>query len=238
MPAENQSRHSPPTTTTEERRLVFCSSDLSRLAHLQDEAARYGYRTVCATRTAMARELIAAEPAAAVILDLLLGDGDGISLACELRKIYPWLPVTVLTTETRNTSAHADPVNTWISSASRQARLIFALKHALRRWEGEPPRILYLDAGDHSAGLLRATLPETVCLFRARNPLEARIAMAVREFDFAIVNAEQPLYDGNDCRALSGRPLAINNGDASTLLSTLIENLRTPARTTHSSAIC
>ncbi len=226
------------TASTATRAILLCSSDLAKLKPLCDVVAQRGFRTVCATRRSTVHELIADKTLSAVVLDLLLADGDGISLACELRTTYPWLPVVVLTTETPASVHRPETDADWLRGASAQARLIFALKQAIGRWDGEPPSILYLEEDDQTAALMRNTLANRARLFRARSILEARIAMAMREYDIAVVNAAQVLPDRNDYCRLSGRPLAVNSAGAANPLAILIDNLRKPSPAPHSAAIC
>jgi CheY-like chemotaxis protein len=73
---------------------------------LRRDLVALGYEAVEADAAAAARELLAARPVAAVILDLMLGDSDdGFQLLAWIRQEQPLLPVTVLSAA-RTASAH------------------------------------------------------------------------------------------------------------------------------------
>jgi hypothetical protein len=224
--------------TDSTRRILLCSSDFTKLKPLSDQIERQGFRPLCATHADMARKLLVDAPVCAVILDLLLADSDGVSLGLELRKTCPWLPVLVLTTETNPAAQTANDSPAWVSRVSAQARLIFALKQACRAWEGVPPRILHLEENDESAALLRGTLEDRASLFRARSIPEARIAMAVRDYDIAIVDTAQVLPGAGQQTALAGKPLSIDTSTAGNPLAVLIDSLRVELRVPQPQVLC
>lgn len=234
MPTDSRSRDTSTGPAAAPRRILLCSSDIAKLDPLHTELTRHGLTPLRATHGRAARALIAAEPVSAVLLDLLLADGDGISLAWELRKTYPWMPVLVLSTESPAPVTDGSAL-AWLSRATGKARLIFALKQATRVWDGEPPSILFVEDDDQTAQLIQSTLAERARLFRARSVLEARIALSLRDYDFAVVNSAQVMPNPNDHRALSGKPLAIDGGTA---ISMLIEHLRKPQPLPETPAIC
>jgi len=160
-----------------------------------------------------------------VALDLLLSDRDGISFALELREEHPWLPVLVISTTIAGKRLDGGP--DWLARSTDHARLIFALKQAGQRSAGRAPRILHVEADDSLASLVQNTIGKQTRLFRARSAQEARIAMALRHYDLALIrtpateNADRPV-----AAARGKAPLCINTGGNADPVVTILNNLR------------
>ena len=165
-------------------RLLLCSSDTGKLEPLRQRFNAASIKVDCATGAEQACELMWQQHYDGVAIDLLLADRDGISFALELRQEHPWLPVLVISTTQRD--QRPDTGTDWLVRSSDYARLIFALKQAGQRSAGRAPRILHVEDDDALASLVQNTIGRQTCLFRARSAQEARIAMALRDYDLAV----------------------------------------------------
>lgn len=206
-------------------RLLLCSTDTEKLEPLHQRFNAAGIEVDCTTRAEEACELMWKQHYDGVAVDLLLSDRDGISFALELRQEHPWLPVLVIST-TRH-AQRLDRGPDWLAHSADHARLIFALKQAGQRSAGRAPRILHVEDDDDLASLVQNTIGKQTRLFRARSAQEARIAMALRDYDLALIRTH--IAEGNaDLTATASRqtPLYIDTGNGTDPVVTILNNLR------------
>ncbi len=123
-----------------------------------------------------------------VAIDLLLADRDGISFAMELRQNIPGCRSWLSRQHSKPDRLEQEP--DWLSRSSDYARLVFALKQAGQRSVGRTPCILHVEDDDRLAELVQNTIGQQTQLFRARSAQEARIAMALRNYDLALVRTQ------------------------------------------------
>ncbi len=166
-------------------RLLLCSSEARKLAPLQQRLIAAGVEVDCAIHAEEVRELLWQQHYDGVVVDLLLADRDGISFAMELRQEHPWVSIMVVSTTEQRQPADRGP--TWLNRSADYARLIFALKQAGQRSAGRAPNILHIEDDDKLAELVQNTIGRQTHLFRARSAQEAKIAMALRTYDLALV---------------------------------------------------
>ncbi len=206
-------------------RLLLCSSDTGKLEPLRQRFNAASIEVDCATGAEQACELMWKQHYDGVAIDLLLADRDGISFALELRQEHPWLPVLVVSTTQHD--PHLDTGTDWLARSGDYARLIFALKQAGQRSAGRAPRILHVEDDDALASLVQNTIGKQTCLFRARSTQEARIAMALRNYDLALIRA--PVRQTGTALTTSWShksPLHIDTGSGADPVLTILNNLR------------
>ncbi len=215
-----------PSTVTNISRLLLCSSDKTKLQPLQQRLNAAGVEVDCATEADEARELLWNRHYDGIALDLLLADRDGISFAMELRQEHPWGPILVISTT--QTSEHTDSGPDWLSRRTDYARLVFALKQAGQRSAGHPPCILHVEDDDSLADLVQNTIGKQTTLFRARSAKEAQIAMALRNYDLALVRTQLPLLSTqlHGHTAFQQQTLCINTDAGSDPFLLILDNLR------------
>ena len=204
-------------------RLLLCSSDYRKIGPLQQRLESAGVQIDCATHAEDARELLWTNHYDGVAIDLLMADRDGISFAMELREEHPW--VSILVISTTQGCAHPDTSPDWLNRSADQARLIFALKQAGQRSAGRAPSILHVEDDDDLAALVKNTIGKQTSLFRARSAQEAQIAMALRNYDLALVRTQAVADSWQEHTAASQTALCVNT-DAADPVLTILSNLR------------
>jgi DNA-binding NtrC family response regulator len=177
-----------PVTPTSISSLLLCSTDTGKLDPLQQRLAAAAVEVDSAIHADKARELLWNRHYDGVVVDLLLADRDGISFAMELRQEHPWVPIMVISTTEQRMRADKGP--SWLARSTDYARLIFALKQAGQRSAGRTPNILHVEDDDGLAELVQNTIGRQTHLFRARSAQEAKIAMALRTYDLALVRTQ------------------------------------------------
>jgi DNA-binding response OmpR family regulator len=176
------------STESKISRLLLCSTDTQKLEPLQQRLSAAGLEVDCATRAEDARGLLWSRHYDGVAVDLLLADRDGISFAMELREEHPWVSILVVSTTQNNVNNESGPA--WLNRSADYARLVFALKQAGQRSAGRAPNILHVEDDDRLADLVQNTIGKQTRLFRARSAQEAKIAMALRNYDLALVRTQ------------------------------------------------
>ena len=226
-----------PSTETNISRLLLCSSDKTKLQPLRQRLIAAGVEVDCATEAEQARELLWNRHYDGVALDLLLADRDGISFAMELRQEHPWVPILVISTT--QTSERTDNNPNWLSRCTDYARLVFALKQAGQRSAGHPPCILHVEDNDSLADLVQNTIGKQTTLFRARSAKEAQIAMALRNYDLALVRTQLVSLSTqwSDHTSSRQQTLCVNTDADSDPLLIILNNLRR-TRYVHEPAYC
>ncbi len=206
-------------------RLLLCSSNLENLEPLRQRLTAAGTEVDCATQAEQARRMLWETHYDGVAVDLLLADRDGISFAMELRHEHPWVSLLVISSTTQNpprTSASPD----WLNRSTEYARLIFALKQAGQRSAGRAPKILHVEDDDTLADLVKNTIGKQTQLFRARSAQEARIAMALRSYDLALIRTETPQACDWAQPANGPRALTVNTDANADPVLSLLNHLR------------
>lgn len=217
-------------------RLLLCSSDREKLEPLRKRFHAAGVEVDCVTRAEDARQLLWEQHYDGIAIDLLLADRDGISFAMELRQEHPRTSVLVISTT--RTTEQGDSGPDWLSRSTDYARLIFALKQAGQRAAGRPPKILHVEDDDSLADLVQNTIGNQTRLFRARSAQEAQIAMALRDYDLALIRTDVPQTNISWRDTLTGNPpLEISTDPRNDPVLNILNNLRRPAFV-HEPAYC
>lgn len=218
-------------------RLLLCSSDKQKLEPLRQRLNAAGVEVDLAIQADEARDLLWNKHYDGVAVDLLLADRDGISFAMELRQEHPWMSILVISSTENKQHANAGP--DWLARSSDYARLVFALKQAGQRSAGRSPSILHVEDDDSLADLVQNTIGKQANLFRARSAHEARIAMALRTYDLALVRTQVSILSDQWKRELSNdrQTLCVDTDASADPFLTILNNLRRSAFV-HEPAYC
>ncbi|MEE9492357.1 MAG: response regulator [Gammaproteobacteria bacterium] len=170
-----------------ENQILICTSSEIKGQHLSEKFRKAAAGSSIAYTTSQAINLLEEQPIIAVVVDLMMNDCDGISFALQLKEDLPWLPVIVMTTDQLETGASQSD---WLTRNRVHTQLEFSLRHASLNQKTRSAQILHLEMNDETASLVQNTLGTTTEVFRARSLQEANIAMALRQYDLALISSD------------------------------------------------
>ena len=187
--------------------ILVCDDDwdVARLLSLMLEGE--GYRTDVAHDAAGARRLLGERSYAAMTLDLVLPDQDGIALIRELRRDeatcrLPIVVVSVRADEGRTElNGGAVGVVDWLVKPIDEDRLIAAMDRAVRAPLGRGARILHVEDDPDLQRVVAAIVEGDALVEQATDLAAARERLTRERFDLVILDLALP--DGSGLELLS-----------------------------------
>jgi PAS domain S-box-containing protein len=187
--------------------ILVCEDDrdVARLLSLMLE--REGYHTDVAHDAAKARLLLRERSYAALTLDLVLPDQDGVTLIRELRReeATSRLPIVVVSVRAEEGAAElnggAVGVIDWLVKPIDEDRLMQAVERAVRGQLGGRARILHVEDDPDLHQVVAAIVGGDARIEQALNLAEARERLARERFDLVILDLALP--DGSGLELLS-----------------------------------
>jgi DNA-binding response OmpR family regulator len=186
--------------------ILVCEDDWD-VAHLLSlMLERDGYQVDVAHDAAEARRLLRARPYAALTLDLMLPDQDGVSLIRELRgsEATSRLPIVVVSVRADEGQAElnggAVGVIDWLVKPIDEDRLRRAMEQAVRAPLGAGARILHVEDDPDLQRVVAAIVDRDAVVEAALNLAEARERLARQRFDLVILDLALP--DGSGLELL------------------------------------
>lgn len=173
-----------------------------------------GFETDVSYSAAHALELLRAREYAAVTLDLMLPDRDGISLIRELRaqESTRALPIIVVSAKAeqgkQQLNGDAIWVADWLEKPIDQDQLVRAVEHAARHAPHSKPRILHVEDDPDVLDVVEAILTDAAEITAARDYAGARALLEQDAFDLVILDPALPDGSGTDLLALLHRDSA------------------------------
>lgn len=172
---------------------------------LGDRLRLEGFVTDVALNAAEAVARVAATPYAAILVDLQLPEGDGISLIKQLRaqpQIYNALLV-VLSADAKQAHGMERPATLlnildWLDMPIDVARLVRVLDRPIVRNGSTRPRILHLDSDRNALRAVAKALSARAEVMSVDSIEEARSALAANRFDVAVLDVALALGSGFD----------------------------------------
>jgi PAS domain S-box-containing protein len=187
-------------------RLLVCEDDRDIALLLRLMLEREGYQVEIAANAAEAKHKLRAGGFAAITLDLLLPDQDGLSLLRDLRGLEETrqLPVVVVSARAEQGRVEwqggALGVLDWLAKPVDPRRLSLAVRRAVAGAADERPRILHVEDDLDLQEVVAAIVGETAEVLRAVSLLEARQLLAQWRFDLVILDLV--LLDGSGLELL------------------------------------
>ena len=202
------------TSACIDNQILICTSSETKGQHLSEKFRKAATATSVVYTSSQAIKKLEEQTIIAVVVDLMMNDCDGISFALQLKEDLPWLPVIVMTTDRLETgSSQSD----WLMRNRIHTQLEFSLRHASLNQKTRSAQILHLETDDETASLVQNTLGTTTAVFRARSLQEANIAMALRQYDLALI--------GSDYTATTS-DLASDSADTASHLLSILGNFK------------
>jgi PAS domain S-box-containing protein len=206
LPEWGAALEEPPPEEEARARILVCEDDrdVARLLSLMLE--REGYQADVAHDAAEARRLLRERSYAALTLDLVLPDQDGVSLIRELRRdeATSRLPIIVISVRAQEGAAElnggAVGVIDWLVKPIDEDRLMQSLERAARAPLGGLARILHVEDDPDLQRVVAAIVDGDARIERALNLAEARERLAGERFDLVILDLALP--DGSGLELL------------------------------------
>jgi len=191
----------PEPVTNGRPRILVCEDD----AHVYRQIVRAleagGYAVDVSPTLERARRLLATRTYAAITLDLVLADGDGIELLADLKRDGISIPVIVISGSNRDLGRAAVLVTDVIAKPFREERLLDAIRSVVGQTPETPPRILHVEDDSDLRRIVRRTLPGDWEVSGAESMRQARKLLAENTYDAVVIDLELP--DGSGAELIS-----------------------------------
>ncbi len=181
-------------------RILLCEDDADLAAVMRDRFCQEGFATDVVRTTASAIAQATTTAYSAILVDLQLPDGDGISLIQALRA-QPQYGDTPIVVVSANPGRGRDDVRSssldvldWLSKPLDIPHLLRKLRPLIARNAGTRLRILHLDDDPDVLGIVAQSLDVDAQVVSVATVDDARRALATSNFDLAVIDL--PL-DGN-----------------------------------------
>ncbi len=176
-------------------RVLLCEDNPEAAIVLVDRLSQEGFLTDVALTADEAVTRVAATSYAAILVDLQLPEGDGISLIKQLRaqpQIYNTLLV-VLSADLDPAHDEAQPstllnILDWLDTPIDVARLVRVLDRPIARNGNARPRILHVDSDPELLRVVAKELGAKAQVMSVDSIDEARRALAANRFDVAVLD--------------------------------------------------
>ncbi|GLK57434.1 hypothetical protein GCM10008170_34540 [Methylopila capsulata] len=185
--------------------ILVCEDDAIIGAILSEQLSEAGFRTILAT-TARSAKAAATGDVQAILVDLRLPDGHGITLIRDLRAsaATATTPIIVVSAEAdagrRDARAAMLDVVAWLEKPVDVQRLSGLLRDRLRP-RGGRPKILHVEDDADLCKVVTAAVAPIADVVSARSLIEARARLVDTSFDLAIIDVA--LGDGSGLELLA-----------------------------------
>jgi signal transduction histidine kinase len=171
-------------------RLLLCEDDLEAALTLREELRRVGFATDFAYSEAEALTCAATTQYRAILVDIHLPDGDGISLIARLRELPQYRDTTIIVVSADPSRGRDDlrasklNVLDWLCKPVDFDCLMRLLTQPAAGAAGKRPRILHVDEDD----LIARALGEIADVVTVNSIEAARRALMASDFDLAVLD--------------------------------------------------
>jgi len=187
-------------------RILVCEDDLNFSKAIRHMLQRDGARVDAAGSIGEALELLGKHSYQALVVDLLLPDGNGLDLIREVRARHGIadLPVVVVTGSSLESRSEAGALNVidWIDKASLDApRLAAALAQSAAQSASRRIRVLHVEHEADLRELVAVSLRHVADVEAAETVSKARELLAANRYDAVILDITLP--DGSGAQLIS-----------------------------------
>ncbi len=179
-------------------RILVCDDDPQAADMVRSALERNGCRVDTAASLLAARELLAKNDYAAMTLDLMLPDGDGVAFFDELRSNpntlqIPVIVISISALERREAyTGSAMHVVDWISKPVNDLRLDWAIRRAIAMRRTAVPRVLHVEDDSDLICLLATALRGRAELVCAPTLRQAEELLAKESFAAVVLDIGMP----------------------------------------------
>ena len=208
--------------------VLLCEDDPDVSAWLSARLVNNGFRVDIAASASEALQRADGGSYAAVLVDLKLPDGDGISLIQQLRGRPAYVDIAIVVVSgnpargLKDARASTLDVLDWLDKPVDLERLLGALKRPRVRNGKERPRILHVDRDEAQRVAVCVAMRACAEVVSVGSLEEARNALVVKSFDLAVLDIALLAGDGpellselcgNDGRLVPTVLLSARSGD-------------------------
>ena len=175
-------------------RVLLCEADADAGAVMVDRFAREGFTTDIARTAAVAIAKAKATTYLAILVDLQLPDGDGISLIQQFRE-QPQHGSTLIVVVSANPGRGRGDLRSsslnvvdWLNKPLDMPRLLRTLHESIARHGVARPNVLHLDDDPNVLGIVAHALDPTALVVSVTTAADALRALAANHFDLAILD--------------------------------------------------
>jgi DNA-binding response OmpR family regulator len=175
-------------------RVLLCEADADAGAVMVDRFAREGFTTDIARTAAVAIAKAKATTYLAILVDLQLPDGDGISLIQQFRE-QPQHGSTLIVVVSANPGRGRGDLRSsslnvvdWLNKPLDMPRLLRTLHESIARNGVAQPNVLHLDDDPNVLGIVAHALDPTALVVSVTTPADALRALAANHFDLAVLD--------------------------------------------------
>jgi signal transduction histidine kinase len=171
-------------------RLLLCEDDIEAALTLREQLRRVGFATDFAYSEADALRCAATAQYRAILVDIHLPDGDGISLIVRLRELPQYRDTTIIVVSADPSRGRDDArssrlnVLDWLSKPVDFDCLMALLTQPVASAASKRPRILHVDEDD----LIARALGEIADVVTVNSIEAARHALLASDFDLAVLD--------------------------------------------------
>jgi len=181
-----------PETKPDATRLLLCEDDLDTALTLRAQLRQVGFVTDFAYSVSEALARAEATQYHAILVDIHLPDGDGVSLIVRLRELpqYHDTPIIVVSADTNpeRDDLRSSKLNVldWLNKPVNFDRLVHLLAKSVVRNANRRPRILHVDDDN----LVARALGEIADVVTVNSIEAAQRALKAGDFDLAVLDVE------------------------------------------------
>jgi DNA-binding response OmpR family regulator len=196
--AQERTRSSEPGDAAPIRRVLVCEDEPEVAFSIAATLRRAGFVPDIARTLAEARTLLRTEHYAALTLDLMLPDGDGVDLIREVRAsaLSANLPIVVVSADTENGQLRLNggvtPLVGWLSKPVERARLLEVVRESMRARPDKKPRVLHVE-DDPDVRNVVSSIARGVAEFDAAHSVsDAMVKLSTHDYSLVILDLELP----------------------------------------------
>jgi DNA-binding response OmpR family regulator len=199
--------------------ILVCEDDRDVSMLLKILLERAGFEVDVALSLAEARERLKAHAYAAMTLDLMLPDGNGVDFLREIRSDsrLVGLPIVVVSAKAeegrRELNGDAIGMIDWMTKPIDEGLLVRALRNVSSGSGADKPRILHIEDDADLRSILARSLTDRVEWIGASSLQEAEDLLRRDRFDLVVLDLDLPDGSGLDLlerlNALTGAPLPV-----------------------------
>ncbi len=214
--------------------VLVCEDDPDEARVLGRLLTSAGFAVHYAPTLERVRRLLTAHRYSAILLDLILPDGDGTALIQEIRssKATSWIPIIAISGSSKHLRQAALMLTDVIVKPFDETALLAAVRNAVAACMNAIPRILHVEDDEDIRLVVKRLLPDSWTVIPAPSIQAAKAELEGAAFDVVLLDLTLPDGAGDELIQLVGRAQVIifSASDASSALSRRVSSALVKSR--------